>query len=102
VALSIGVKRPGREADNSHPSSTDVKNEWRYTSTTPIRFPGVVLSLKKSTETIIHLPLKCLQILHSIYTDRFRNPRIGVWSTEPPTTKRWNNSPWAVLWNVSG
>jgi hypothetical protein len=26
-ALSLGVKRPGREADHSHPSSTEVK-EW--------------------------------------------------------------------------
>jgi len=27
-----GVKRPGREADHSHPSSTEVKNAWNYTS----------------------------------------------------------------------
>jgi hypothetical protein len=32
-AISLGVKRPGREADHSPPSSTDVKNAWRYTST---------------------------------------------------------------------
>jgi len=28
-----GVKRPGREADHSTPSSAEVKNAWRYTST---------------------------------------------------------------------
>jgi hypothetical protein len=28
-----GVKRPGREADHSPPSSAEVKNAWRYTST---------------------------------------------------------------------
>jgi hypothetical protein len=43
-ALSLGEKRPGREADNSHPSSAEVKNAWSYTSTPPIRFHGVVLS----------------------------------------------------------
>jgi hypothetical protein len=42
-ALSLGVKRPGREADHSHlvPKS---KNAWRYTCTSPIRLHGVVLS----------------------------------------------------------
>jgi hypothetical protein len=42
--LSVGVKRPGREADHSPPSSTEVKNAWSYTSTLPIRLHGVVLS----------------------------------------------------------
>jgi hypothetical protein len=28
----LGVKRPGREADHSPPSSTEVKNAWSYTS----------------------------------------------------------------------
>jgi hypothetical protein len=32
-ALSLGVKRPGREADHPPPSSAEVKNEWSYTST---------------------------------------------------------------------
>jgi hypothetical protein len=31
-ALSLGVKRPGREADYSPPSSAEVKNAWSYTS----------------------------------------------------------------------
>jgi hypothetical protein len=39
-----GVKRPGREADHSPPSSAEVKNAWRYASTPPIRLHGVVLS----------------------------------------------------------
>jgi hypothetical protein len=41
-ALSLGVKRPGREADHSPPSSAE--NEWSYTSIPPIRLHGVVLS----------------------------------------------------------
>jgi hypothetical protein len=43
-ALSLGVKRPGREADHSPPSSAEVKNAWSYTSTPPIRLYGVVLN----------------------------------------------------------
>jgi hypothetical protein len=34
-ALSLGLKRPGREADHSPPSSAEVKNAWSYTSTPP-------------------------------------------------------------------
>ena len=33
--VSLGVKRPGREFDHSHPSSAMVKNEWSYTSIPP-------------------------------------------------------------------
>jgi hypothetical protein len=43
-ALSLGVKRPGREADHSPPSSAEVKNAWNYTSNPPIRLHSVVLS----------------------------------------------------------
>jgi hypothetical protein len=39
-----GVKRLGREADHSSPSSAEVKNAWSYTSTPPIRLHGAVLS----------------------------------------------------------
>jgi hypothetical protein len=42
--LSPGVKWPWREADHSPPSSAEVKNAWSYTSTRPIRLPGVALS----------------------------------------------------------
>jgi hypothetical protein len=34
-ALSLGVKRPGREAEHSPPSSAEVKNAWGYTSAPP-------------------------------------------------------------------
>jgi hypothetical protein len=47
-ALSLGVKRPGREADHSPPSSAEVKNAWNYTFTPQIRLHDVVLSLKKA------------------------------------------------------
>jgi len=41
--LSLEIKRPGREADNSPPSSAEFKNPWSYTSTSPILLRGVVL-----------------------------------------------------------
>jgi len=40
----MGVKRGGREADHSPPSSA-MKNAWNYTSTPLIRLHGMVLSL---------------------------------------------------------
>jgi hypothetical protein len=43
-ALSLEVKRLGREADHSPPSTAEGKNARSYTSTPPIRFHGVVLS----------------------------------------------------------
>ena len=36
-----GVKRPGRETDHLPTSSSEVKNEWSYTSTPPICLHGV-------------------------------------------------------------
>jgi hypothetical protein len=42
--LFLGLNRPRREADHSHPSSAEVKNAWGYTFTPPTRLHGVVLS----------------------------------------------------------
>ena len=36
-----GIQRPGREVNHSPSPSAEVKNEWSYTSTTPICFHGV-------------------------------------------------------------
>jgi hypothetical protein len=49
-ALSLGTKRPGCEADLS---SAEVKNAWRFTSTTPIRLHGVVLRKHSDCVTIL-------------------------------------------------
>jgi hypothetical protein len=38
VSLSLGVKRSGREADHSPPSSAEVKNAWSYTFTPKYNF----------------------------------------------------------------
>jgi hypothetical protein len=44
-AVSLGVKRPGREADHLSPSSAEAKNEWSYKSTPPIRLHDVMYIL---------------------------------------------------------
>jgi hypothetical protein len=36
-----GIKWPKREFDHSPPSSAEVKNEWSYASTPPVRLRGV-------------------------------------------------------------
>jgi hypothetical protein len=38
VALSPGVKRSGREAEHSPPTSAEAKNTWIYTSSPPYAF----------------------------------------------------------------
>jgi hypothetical protein len=39
----LGVNQPRREADQTPPSSDEVRNSWSYTSTPPARLRGVVL-----------------------------------------------------------
>jgi hypothetical protein len=41
-APSLGVKRPGREADDSPPSNAEVKNVWSYISTPQYVFMALV------------------------------------------------------------
>jgi hypothetical protein len=43
-ALSLGVKRPGREADRSTLFNAEVKDAWIYTSTPPVHLQSVVPS----------------------------------------------------------
>jgi hypothetical protein len=54
-AVSLGVKRPGREADHSPPSSAEVKDVWSYTST-PLYAFMAWCSVKRSTGTTLHTP----------------------------------------------
>jgi hypothetical protein len=49
--LSLRVKRPGREADHSPPSSAEVKNAWSYTSTPQYAFMAW-WSLKKHRQNL--------------------------------------------------
>jgi hypothetical protein len=36
ITLSPGTEQPSHVADHSPPSSVNIKNEWRYTSTPPL------------------------------------------------------------------
>jgi hypothetical protein len=51
-ALSLRVKRPGREADHLPPSGAEVKNEWSYTSTPQYAFMAWCPVKKKAQEQL--------------------------------------------------
>jgi hypothetical protein len=68
--LSPGVKRPGREADHSPPSSAEVKEWVELYLHSPIRLHGVVLS--KSTGTTLPLPSLALMD-YALWANAIRN-----------------------------
>jgi hypothetical protein len=49
-ALSLGVKRLGREANHS-PSSVDITNEWSYTSISPCGYTACKVTTFPFTTT---------------------------------------------------
>jgi hypothetical protein len=53
LALSPGVKWPEDGADNSTPSSVEIKNVWSFTSITPIHLHGMVLKHRDNYFTFI-------------------------------------------------
>jgi hypothetical protein len=57
--LSPGVKWPGREANNSAPTSAEVKKTWVYTSTPPYVFTRTTLPLPQSRELQVWHFLTC-------------------------------------------
>jgi hypothetical protein len=61
-ALSLGVKRPGREAYHSLLSSAEVKNVWSYTSTLQYVFMAWCLVKHRDNFT-------CLPFIHYIWYD---------------------------------
>jgi hypothetical protein len=66
VALSLGVKRPGREADHSHSSSAEVKNAWSYTSTPQYAFMAQCL-VKHRDNFYFTFTFRCSCILLQYY-----------------------------------
>jgi len=52
VTLSLGLKRSRREADDSPPSNSEVKNVWGYTTIPQCAFMAWC-SIKKSTGTAL-------------------------------------------------
>jgi hypothetical protein len=62
--LPLGVKQPEREADHSPPYSAEVKNEWSYTSSPPIRLNGMMLNLKIIETTLLYFTLLYFILLY--------------------------------------
>jgi hypothetical protein len=63
-AISLQVKRPGREADHSPPPSAEVKNAWSYTSIPTVRLQCVAFSYKAHRQICL-LPLLVLKFSFS-------------------------------------
>jgi hypothetical protein len=74
-ALSLGVKRPGREADHSPPSSAELKTEWSYTSTPQYAFMAWC-SVKKAQGQLCLLLSLSSQISGNRDTSQFCQPSI--------------------------
>jgi hypothetical protein len=53
-ALSLGVKRQGRETDHSPPTSAEIKKAWIYTATPPYAFMALCL-INKHRENLPEL-----------------------------------------------
>jgi hypothetical protein len=64
-ALSLGVKRPKREADHSPPYSAEVKNVWSYTSTPQYAF--MVRCLVKHRDNFTFTFYSTIAVLRRMY-----------------------------------
>jgi hypothetical protein len=51
--LFLGVKRPGRAADHSPPSTAEIKNAWSYTSSPPYVFMAWCLVKHRDSFTLL-------------------------------------------------
>lgn len=67
ATISPDVKRSRREADLSPPSSAEIKNEWGYTSASPVCFRGVdrdvfssLSRLQRSALLTVYRPIKSI------------------------------------------
>jgi hypothetical protein len=101
-AFSLWIKRPGHEADNSHPSSAEV-NAWSYTSIAPVRLHGMVLSEAQGqlhhfnislrphpTPTLDYHPLSAVRdSLFNIIA-----VTLHIWRPSAPSANRWRAMPW--------
>jgi hypothetical protein len=67
--LSLGVKRPGREADHSPSYSVEVKNAWSYTSTPQYTFM-VWCSVEAEGQLRLYLHILILMFLEREQEDK--------------------------------
>jgi hypothetical protein len=64
-ALSLGVKRPGREVDHSPPSSAEVKNAWSYISTPQYAFMAWC-SVKGTGTPLSYFPSPAKKLMYAV------------------------------------
>jgi hypothetical protein len=102
-ALSLGVKRPGREANYSLHLVPRSKNEWSYTFTPPIRLHGVVLRWSTGTTLPLYLFTYFMKQIQQVFDRRnilnilFRQ---GSWIIRPMKHKLFNGV-WKVRRNIN-
>jgi hypothetical protein len=65
-AISVGVQRPGREADHSPPSNAEVKNAWSYTSTPQYVFMAWCLAKHRDIFTLVVVAIFSLQVFNGL------------------------------------
>jgi hypothetical protein len=59
----MGVKRPGREADHSPPTSAESKNAWMYTSIPRYFFMAWCLVKHRDILSNLYAKLQCLLLI---------------------------------------
>jgi hypothetical protein len=64
--VSSGVKRPGREANHSHPSSVEVKECVELYLHSPVCFHGVVISQAQGLLYLYLLYISMFQLQNSV------------------------------------
>jgi hypothetical protein len=79
-----GLKRPGREADHSPPSSAEVKNAWSYTSTPLYVFMAWCLVKHRDNFIFTFITLRCNSYDRSVgIATRLWAGRSGFWGSIP-------------------
>jgi hypothetical protein len=80
-ALSLGVKRPGREVDHSPPSGAEVKNAWSYTSTPQYVFMAWWSVKYRNNFTVLYIHDHVQEKLHKLFSfQRYtQNAQKYVW-----------------------
>jgi hypothetical protein len=80
-AISLGVKRPGCEADHSPPSSAEVKNAWSYTSTPQYAFMTWCLVKHRDNFTLLYFTLQGKLYLYLLYSQGDQRKENGICDT---------------------
>jgi hypothetical protein len=83
------IEQPGREVDHLTPSSAEVKNDWRYTSTPP--FPPVVF-MAYSWTTLLLLCIRVYWYLTVLLAAHITQCPTAGWLTKNELEKLWTEA----------